>query len=364
MGTLPDSNVPIYFLEHNRYFDRPYIYGPPGQSYSDNLERFTFLSRGSLELCKALGFVPDIVHANDWQTALVPVYINTVEWAKPLHGAASVYTIHNLAYQGVWRGGALFITGLGREHYNPREFEHFGDDEPDQGGALPQHAADHREPDLRAGDPDLRPRLWSRRRALRAQHPISSASSTASTSRNGTPSPIPHSPPSSAGPTSPARRRARRPLQAEAGLPVRADVPLFGLVGRLTLAERCRCPGARAARPPRSGLAVRAARHAAIPTPSATSATRRRSARRPVPRLHRVQQRRSLTASRRAPILSHALAFRALRAQPAVQPALRHAAHRARDRAASPTLWRSTTKPLPRAPVSSSTISRRVRSTT
>jgi starch synthase len=127
LGRLPGSDVPIYFIEYNRFFDRPYLYGPPGHSYPDNLERFTLLSRGSLELCKALGFIPDVVHANDWQTALVPAYTNTVEWGQPLHGAASVFTIHNLAYQGNFDSGAMFITGLGREHYHPGEFEHFGD---------------------------------------------------------------------------------------------------------------------------------------------------------------------------------------------------------------------------------------------
>src|ERR1044071_7383030 len=127
LGRLPGSDVPIYFIEYNRFFDRPYLYGPPGQAYPDNLERFTLFSRGALELCKALGFTPDVVHANDWQTALVPAYINTVEWSRPLHGAASLFTIHNLAYQGNFEGGAMFITGLGREHYHPGEFEHFGD---------------------------------------------------------------------------------------------------------------------------------------------------------------------------------------------------------------------------------------------
>src|SRR6185295_778649 len=107
LGRLPGSDVPIYFLEYNRFFDRPYPYGPPGQSYPDNLERFALFSRGSLELCKALGFFPDVVHANDWQSALCPVYTNTVEWAQPLHGAASVYTIHNLAYQGNFESGAM-----------------------------------------------------------------------------------------------------------------------------------------------------------------------------------------------------------------------------------------------------------------
>ena len=126
LGRLPGSDVPVYLLEHHGYFDRQHLYGTAPEAYSDNLERFTFLSRGALELTKALGWIPDVIHANDWQTALVPVYVNTVEWARPLHGCATVYTIHNLAYQGVHDGGAMFVTGLGREHYHAREFEHFG----------------------------------------------------------------------------------------------------------------------------------------------------------------------------------------------------------------------------------------------
>ena len=70
LGSLPGSSVRVYFLEHHRFFDRPFLYGPPGDAYADNLERFTFLSRASLELCKAVGFIPDILHTHDWQTAL------------------------------------------------------------------------------------------------------------------------------------------------------------------------------------------------------------------------------------------------------------------------------------------------------
>src|SRR5262245_42465098 len=91
LARLPRSEVPVYFLEHHRYFDRPFLYGSASEAYADNLERFTFLSRGALELVKALGWRPDVVHAHDWQTALVPVYVNTVEWGQPLHGAATVY---------------------------------------------------------------------------------------------------------------------------------------------------------------------------------------------------------------------------------------------------------------------------------
>ena len=126
LGRLPGSAVPVYWLEHHRYFDRPHLYGPPPDAYPDNLERFAFLSRAALELCKALGWLPDVIHAHDWQTALVPVYVDTVEWAQPLHGCATVYTIHNLGYQGVYDSGAVFVTGLGPEHYHSREFEHFG----------------------------------------------------------------------------------------------------------------------------------------------------------------------------------------------------------------------------------------------
>jgi starch synthase len=126
LARTPRAEVPVYFIEHQSYFDRPQPYGPPGEAYPDNLERFAFFSRASLELCTALAFQPDVVHANDWQTALVPVYLNTVEWGRPLHASASVYTIHNLAHQGVFEGGAMFLTGLGSEHYHPGEFEHLG----------------------------------------------------------------------------------------------------------------------------------------------------------------------------------------------------------------------------------------------
>jgi starch synthase len=126
LGWLPGGQVPIYCLEHHHYFDRPHLYGPPPDAYPDNLERFAFLSRGALAAAKALGFIPDVIHAHDWQTALVPVYVDTVEWGRPLHGSATLYTIHNLAFQGVYDGGAMFLTGLGPEHYHAREFEHFG----------------------------------------------------------------------------------------------------------------------------------------------------------------------------------------------------------------------------------------------
>jgi starch synthase len=120
-GTLPGSDVPIYFVEHRHYFDRQGLYG-----YGDDIERFAFLCRAALESCYATGWIPEVVHAHDWHTALATVYLQTVEWLRPLHTAASVFSVHNLAFQGVGDAAALPVTGLGMEHFRGDDLEHFG----------------------------------------------------------------------------------------------------------------------------------------------------------------------------------------------------------------------------------------------
>jgi starch synthase len=233
LGTMPGSDVPIYFIEYNRFFDRPHLYGPPGQAYSDNLERFSFFSRAALEMCKTIGFIPDVIHANDWQTALTPVYVNTVEWSKPLHGAGTLFTIHNLAYQGNFESGAMFITGLGRNHYNPYEFEHFGDMN------LMKAAIRHsnllstvsptyaREIQTSAYGFGLDGELLLRSRDLRG---VLNGIDT----HEWNPAADPHiAAPYSVDDAS-AKAVCKASLQKQLGLPVRPEVPLFGVVGRLT----------------------------------------------------------------------------------------------------------------------------------
>jgi starch synthase len=233
MGKLPKSDVIVYFLEHHWYYDRPHLYGPPGDSYSDNLERFTFLSRGSLELCKAIGFRPDVVHANDWQTALVPVYIDTVEWMKPLHAAASLYTIHNLAYQGVFDAGALFLTGLGSEHYHARELEHFGT-------MNLTKAAFYRATFLSTVSPTYAREIQTPPHGFGLDGVLAERASDLFGVLNGidaeewNPETDPLIPARFSAASLGGKAECKRAPQAESGLPVRAEVPLFGLVGRLT----------------------------------------------------------------------------------------------------------------------------------
>ncbi|MGH7349503.1 MAG: glycogen synthase, partial [Candidatus Rokuibacteriota bacterium] len=95
--------------------------------YPDNAARFTFFSRAVLEAIRGIGFVPDIIHANDWQTGLLPVYLRTLYRDHPLLGSlATVFTIHNLAYQGVFWHYDMPMTGLGWDLFTPAGIEFYG----------------------------------------------------------------------------------------------------------------------------------------------------------------------------------------------------------------------------------------------
>lgn len=93
--TLPGSKLPVYLIKYDPYFDRPEIYGPAGREYPDAAERYAFFARAALTLNHALSLKADVVHANDWPTGLIPAF----QALNPL-AAPTVYTIHNLAYQG------------------------------------------------------------------------------------------------------------------------------------------------------------------------------------------------------------------------------------------------------------------------
>lgn len=104
-----DSPIPIYFTVNEHYYDRPGLYGEGGQDYPDNLERFAFLNQAALALAQEIQ--PEIIHAHDWHTALIPLYLKTREDLK-LSKIKTVYTIHNLAYQGQFDRAGFKVLGL------------------------------------------------------------------------------------------------------------------------------------------------------------------------------------------------------------------------------------------------------------
>ncbi len=123
-GRLPNSGVPVYFLEHEAFYGREGIYGSGNEGFRDNDNRFVFLSRATLELCRMLEFAPDLIHAHDWHTAAVPLFLNTLYRHDPLLGkTASLLTLHNLQHQGSFYPGLMDVLGVGWEHFTSRELE-------------------------------------------------------------------------------------------------------------------------------------------------------------------------------------------------------------------------------------------------
>ena len=123
-GKMSDSEVPVYFIEHEQYYGRNSIYQVNGHGYMDNDNRFVFLSRASLELCEMIQFRPDVIHVHDWHTAVVPVFLNTVYSTGFLvSDAASLLTLHNMQHQGDFYAGLMDVLGIGWEHFNIHELE-------------------------------------------------------------------------------------------------------------------------------------------------------------------------------------------------------------------------------------------------
>jgi starch synthase len=129
--TQKEKNPAVCFIQQDNFFDREALYATPEGEYPDNAERFIFFSRGILQAAKTIDFQPDIIHCNDWQTGLVSAYLKSLYKTDPLFLKTRViFTIHNLAYQGLFskeymRTSELpseFFSMDGIEYYNKMNF--------------------------------------------------------------------------------------------------------------------------------------------------------------------------------------------------------------------------------------------------
>jgi len=113
ISAVVEDRVRTVFVSHAAYFDREYLYGADSRDYPDNPERFAFLSQAALAWARSTGQRYDVVHAHDWQAGLVPLFVRRTapEWLSA--PTATVFTIHNLAYQGVFDASWLPRLGLG-----------------------------------------------------------------------------------------------------------------------------------------------------------------------------------------------------------------------------------------------------------
>ncbi|MFA5157267.1 MAG: glycogen synthase GlgA [Candidatus Omnitrophota bacterium] len=127
VSSVIGEGVRAYFIEDDFYFGRESLYGDKTGDYKDNLKRFSYYCKRSIDLLKELDFSPDIIHCHDWQSALVPVYMKTLYSADPFYNAArTVFTIHNIGYQGLFPREEFADLGIDWKYFDVETLEFFG----------------------------------------------------------------------------------------------------------------------------------------------------------------------------------------------------------------------------------------------
>ncbi len=227
---MPDSGVMVYLVDHPTFSARqgnPYM-GPDGNSWHDNPDRFALFARAAVSLATAevdADWQPDVVHANDWQTGLIPALLHEADSIK------TVFTLHNLAYQGVFDRSTFERLGLPWSLWRPDGLEFWGNMSFIKGGIVfadrittvsPNYAQEIQTPAFGYGLDGL---LRHRRDALVGI--LNGIGSDWDPSHD----PALHTPYSIKDLDGKAVNKAA--LQKELGLPVRDDVPLIVHVGRL-----------------------------------------------------------------------------------------------------------------------------------
>lgn len=124
----PGTDIPLYLVEHDGYFGREAPYGVGAYEYDDNAERFCFFCLALMDGLAQTGWRPDIVHCHDWHAAPIPIYLKTRFRTNPFwEGVASLFTIHNLAYQGRYGASHFSATGFNAELFSTEYLEYEGD---------------------------------------------------------------------------------------------------------------------------------------------------------------------------------------------------------------------------------------------
>jgi len=219
------------FLEHDVFYSRSGLYAAGGHDYPDNPRRFVFLMRGALEYLAQSGPPPDVIHAHDWQTGLVPLYVKTL-YRGAFPRTRSVFTIHNLAYQGRFWKGELPMTGIGWNHFTFLDLEHYDDLNFLKGGLIhadalttvsPTYAHEIQRPEHGYGLDGV----------IRSRAPVLRGILNGVDAEEWNPEKDPHLAAPYSASSLEGKARCKQALQRRFGLPERPDVPVFAVVSRL-----------------------------------------------------------------------------------------------------------------------------------
>ncbi len=223
----------VLFIDYPELYDRNGLYGEGGADYLDNHIRFGFFTRAALEVLPTLVEHPVVVHAHDWHTALAPVYLGTVLRDDPWYaGAATVLSVHNAGYPGWFDPEILPRIGLPDEVYHWSRMEHYGRINWLKGGlsysdyvgtVSPTHAIELRTPAGGFGLHDSFIALGDRLVGI-----LNGLDLDVWNPRKDPVLPATFGPDKLEG-----KRVCKRDLQERLGLPVREDVPIFGMTARL-----------------------------------------------------------------------------------------------------------------------------------
>jgi len=121
------GGVDFYFIDNRGYFDRDFLYGTPAGGYPDNHRRFAFFTKAVFESLQEIIFKPDIVHCHEWQTGLAPFFLrHELKNDKFFSSVKSIFTIHNLVYQGLFDRRIMDEIGISGDFFHPGALEFHG----------------------------------------------------------------------------------------------------------------------------------------------------------------------------------------------------------------------------------------------
>ena len=232
LTSLPGSQVPVYLIEQGLYFARSGLYQAGGKPYSDNLERFAFFALSALEGVAQTGWQPDVIHSNDWHTALAPAFLKVSQRVNPAwRGIPTLFTIHNLIYQGRFPRMQFYQTGLPERLFTPEFLEYYGDVNVMKAGIA-----------FASRISTVSPRYAEEIQTLEGGCGLDGFLRTRAADISGilngidysvwNPETDPHIPAHFSAKNLKGKGRCKSALQAELGLPVK-KAPLFGCVSRL-----------------------------------------------------------------------------------------------------------------------------------
>ena len=236
-GTTKKNPVKVYFIDHEIFFGRDGIYGNAAETdFIDNPRRYIFFCKAAFQLCRKIKWYPDVLHAHDWPAAVAPVYLKFAErtgGSGNFKNTISILTIHNLGYQGIYHKDNYDYAGLGWDVYYNAGFEDFNMMNMLKAGL---YSADK----LNTVSPNYAEETKTQAHGFRLDGVLRYRSADYSGILNGidynvwNPAkdkliPAPYSKKDMAG-----KSEAKEALQKEFGLPKDPNVPIIGMVTRLT----------------------------------------------------------------------------------------------------------------------------------